>query len=60
LEQLKGLQQLQSIYLYKTKVTPQDWPQLKKIFPKATIDSGGYVVKTLVTDTTVVKPAVKK
>jgi len=60
LEQLKGLQQLQSIYLYKTKVREHDWPQLKKIFPKATIDSGGYVVKTLVTDTTVVKPAVKK
>jgi hypothetical protein len=56
LEQLKGLQQLQSIYLYKTKVRAQDWPQLKKIFPKATIDSGGYVVKTLATDTVMVKP----
>jgi Predicted membrane protein len=51
LEQLKGLQQLQSVYLYRTKVTAQDWPQLKKIFPQAAIDSGGYVVKTLATDT---------
>lgn len=60
LEQLKGLQQLQSIYLYKTKVRPQDLSQLKKIFPKAAIDSGGYVVKTLATDTTVVKPKAVK
>jgi mono/diheme cytochrome c family protein/uncharacterized membrane protein len=60
LEQLKGLQQLQSVYLYKTKVTAKDWAQLKKIFPRATLDSGGYIVKSLPTDTTLVKPVVKK
>lgn len=60
LEQLKGLQQLQSIYLYKTKVTARDWPQLKKIFPEAALDSGGYVLRTLPTDTMLVKPTIKK
>lgn len=58
LEHLKGLQQLRSIYLYKTKVTAKDWPKLKKMFPKAALDSGGYVVPLLASDTTEVKKAV--
>lgn len=57
LSQLKDLKELQSIYLYKTSVTNDQWRDLKKIFPKVTLDSGGYVVPVLVTDTTVVKEA---
>lgn len=55
LEQLKGLQQLQAIYLYKSKVTARDWPQLKQLFPQAALDSGGYEVPLLPSDTMVKK-----
>lgn len=55
LSQLKDLKELQSIYLYKTSVTNDQWNDLKKIFPKVTLDSGGYVVPVLITDTTEVK-----
>ena len=55
ISQLKTLSKLQSIYLYQTLVTKQDWPALQKLFPKANIDSGGYAVPTLATDTTTVK-----
>jgi mono/diheme cytochrome c family protein/uncharacterized membrane protein len=58
LQQLKGLQQLQAIYLYQTQVKPGDWPQLKKLFPQATLDSGGYGVPLLPTDTQVMKRVV--
>lgn len=49
---LAGLKKLKNIYLYKSKVTGSDWPALQKTFSGATIDSGGYVVPTLATDTT--------
>ena len=52
---LKDLKQLNTLYLYKTKVDKKDWPQLKKQFPKIILDSGGYVVPLLPTDTVVVK-----
>jgi hypothetical protein len=53
--QLKDLKELKSIYLYKTEVSKSDWEILKKAFPKTFIDSGGYSVPTLVSDTTEVK-----
>ena len=53
--ELKNLKGLKSIYLYQTNVTGKDWATLKKTFPRALLDSGGYTVPTLVTDTTVVK-----
>jgi len=53
---LKGLKKLQSIYLYQSNVSKQDWPQLKKIFPAVQLDSGGYKVPLLTTDTQIVKP----
>lgn len=59
LEQLRNMKGLQSLYLYKTRVTAKDWPQLQKVFPKTMLDSGGYKVPVLPTDTTVLKPAVK-
>lgn len=51
---LKDLKELRSIYLYQTKVGKPDWPALRAAFPAAYIDTGGYQVATLVTDTTVV------
>jgi hypothetical protein len=54
--QLKGLKKLRSLYLYQAAVKKADWPTLKKAFPKTSIDSGGYTVPFLPTDTTEVKP----
>jgi hypothetical protein len=56
LMKLKGLKKLQSIYLYQSNVSKQDWAQLKKTFPTAQLDSGGYTVPLLTTDTQIVKP----
>jgi len=53
--QLKNLSKLQSLYLYQTNVAKNDLPSLKNAFPKTQIDSGGYVVPLLVTDTSLVK-----
>jgi len=54
--QLKDLKSLQSIYLYQTGVKRSEWSDLKKAFPKTSIDSGGYTVPFLPTDTIEVKP----
>lgn len=53
--QLNGLRNLQSIYLYHSGVKKSDWDALKKTFPKTVIDSGGYSVPFLATDTIEVK-----
>ena len=59
--QLKGLKNLQSIYLYQSAVKKSDWNELKKMFPKCLIDSGGYIVPLLPTDTIEVKaPVIKR
>ena len=54
--QLKDLKNLRSIYLYQTGVKKSQWKDLKKAFPKTLIDSGGYTVPFLPTDTIEVKP----
>ena len=54
--QLKDLKNLRSIYLYQTEVKKSEWADLKKAFPKTLIDSGGYTVPFLPTDTIEVKP----
>jgi len=56
---LKELKNLRSIYLYQSAVGKNDWAELKKSFPNTIIDSGGYIVPTLVTDTQEVKPPIK-
>ncbi|GAC1440438.1 MAG: ribonuclease inhibitor [Sediminibacterium sp.] len=56
IKQLEGLQKLQSLYLYQTNVKSSDWLQLKKIFPKTVLDSGGYTLAFIKSDTMVVKP----
>jgi Predicted membrane protein len=53
--QLKELKSLHSLYLYQTNVKKVDWPALQHAFPKTQIDSGGYLVTLLPTDTVVVK-----
>ncbi|MFT3932885.1 MAG: hypothetical protein QM726_04650 [Chitinophagaceae bacterium] len=57
LMQLKGLKALQSVYLYQTSIKSSDWPLLSKSFAATTkLDSGGYQVPILESDTTTVKP----
>ena len=56
---LKDFKQLRHLYLYQTKVKAKDWLLLKKEFPKTILDTGGYVVPLLETDTTIVKAALK-
>lgn len=55
LMQLKPLQQLQSLYIYKTNTPATAYAALKAALPKTTIDTGGYIVPMLATDTTEVK-----
>jgi hypothetical protein len=56
LASLRGLKQLQQLYLYQTPIDSAGLAQLRKIFPNTRIDSGSYMVTTLPTDTTEVKP----
>lgn len=58
--QLKGLDKLQSIYCYQSAIRKEDWTKLQQAFPGTIIDSGGYQVPLLSTDTMVMKPAIKK
>jgi len=60
LVQLKNLPALREVYLYQTSIKGQDWQDLQRLLPKVNIDTGGYVVPTLVSDTTLVKEAPKK
>jgi hypothetical protein len=54
---LKGLTQLQSLYLYRTGFDSKYLAALKVIFPKTTIDTGGYLVPLIEQDTMLVKAA---
>jgi len=54
-EGLKGLTKLRTIYLYRTRLKGGDWVRLKKALPKVGIDTGGYSLPVLVTDTAVVR-----
>ena len=53
---LSNLKALKNFYLYQTNVNSSDWPALQKAFPAVQLDSGGYRVPVLATDTTEVKP----
>ncbi|MFL5739074.1 MAG: c-type cytochrome domain-containing protein [Flavisolibacter sp.] len=52
---LKSLKKLQSVYLYQTKINAEGYSQLKKVFPKTSLDTGGYTVPYFANDTTVKK-----
>ena len=56
LMELKELKQLQSIFLYQAKIEKSEWKNLERSFPKTHLDSGGYRVPLLETDTMLVKP----
>jgi hypothetical protein len=48
---LRALQQLKTLYLYQTGVNQAGWGSLKQAFPHTLIDTGGYAVPTLASDT---------
>jgi hypothetical protein len=52
---LKELRHLESIYIGNTSVNKNDWPKLTAAFPKVKLDSGGYHVPGLETDTIILK-----
>lgn len=54
---LASLPVLRQLYLFQTGVTVADQESLQKQFPSTRIDFGNYVVPTLESDTTEVKPA---
>ena len=56
---LKVLTKLKNLYLYRSNVKSTDYVNLKKAFPAAVIDTGGYQVGLLTSDTSIVKPAKK-
>ncbi|MCF3110841.1 hypothetical protein LL912_18800 [Niabella sp. CC-SYL272] len=60
LASLKELKSLRTLYLYKTGVGGAAWARLKQSFPKVILDSGGYVVPILPTDTMLVTADNKK
>jgi uncharacterized membrane protein len=53
---LKILPQLQKLFLFKTQIKPEEYKNLMSQMPNILIDSGGYIVPTLMTDTTELKP----
>ncbi len=55
IRQLQSLKRLQSLYLYKTNVGKNEWAQLKSGFPKTYLDSGGYTLAFIHSDTMLVQ-----
>jgi hypothetical protein len=55
IKQLQALKSLRSLYLYQTRVNKNEWADLKKTFPAAELDSGGYSLPFLPSDTMIVK-----
>ncbi|MEJ7769821.1 MAG: hypothetical protein WKF89_18525, partial [Chitinophagaceae bacterium] len=54
--QLKNLKKLHSLYLYQTSIKKNAWSKLVAAFPHTALDSGGYRVPVLASDTMLVKP----
>jgi uncharacterized membrane protein len=50
---------LHAVYLYRTHVDGKNWGKLVTLFKGAVLDSGGYTLPVLVTDTAVVRPKVR-
>jgi hypothetical protein len=53
--QLKALPKLQQVFLFECPIEPAEWAGLKQAFPHAVLDSGGYHLEKLVTDTAMLK-----
>lgn len=60
LKPLQSLPQLKELYLYQTKVDKSNWAALQKDFPHTRLDSGGYNVPFLTTDTAIVRAPARK
>lgn len=56
LSPLRSLPQLENLYLYGTEAVKRDWQQLKALFPHTKLDSGGYRLPLLASDTSLVPP----
>jgi uncharacterized membrane protein/mono/diheme cytochrome c family protein len=56
LASLSGLKQLRYLYLYQNQVNGDAYAALKQKLPATNIDTGGYAVPVLKSDTTFVKP----
>jgi uncharacterized membrane protein len=52
LNQLKNLEELKKVYVFNTSVKPADWPQLRETLKRVDIDTGGYRLPMLASDTT--------
>lgn len=55
--QLKSLKDLRQIFLYQTAISEAEFSLLSKLFPKAVIDTGGYKLQFLESDTVELKSA---
>jgi uncharacterized membrane protein len=55
LGKLKELKKLRTVYLYRTKVSGGDWATLRRAFPKVDLDTGGYSMPVLESDTAIVR-----
>lgn len=53
--QLASLKNLRWLFLYQTQIDKKDWSRLVKAFPAAVLDSGGYALPYIKSDTQVVK-----
>jgi uncharacterized membrane protein len=49
---LKAFINLEKVFIFETKIEKSEFVKLKAILPNVKIDTGGYVVPTLLTDTT--------
>ncbi|MEO7987968.1 MAG: c-type cytochrome domain-containing protein [Chryseolinea sp.] len=52
---LESLTKLKTLYVYQSALRKEDWSMLKTKLPNVTLDSGGYRVPSLPTDTVIVK-----
>lgn len=57
---LTSLKKISKLYLYKTNSNADDFAALKKTFPNAKIDTGGYKLEFLAADTMLAKPKTVK
>jgi uncharacterized membrane protein/mono/diheme cytochrome c family protein len=57
---LKSLPKLTSLYVYQTKVNKPGWDSLHAAFKHTSLDSGGYDLPFLVTDTAIVRSSYQK
>jgi len=55
LKTLGNLQNLEKLYLYRTSIQEHDLATLQQLLPKATIDTGNYIVPILKSDTSVLR-----